>query len=121
MTGVQPPHPKFRGVETPPTPPPLFGAPAEDTDNIDGIDDTDDTDDTEDTNDTDDRDDTDDTNDTDDTGNTDDTDETLHNLYYTFVYPYLIYGVEIWGNACNVYLDPLEKTTKEVSKDHYIF
>ena len=34
---------------------------------------------------------------------------TLHNLYYTFVYPYLIYGVEIWGNACSVYLDPLVK------------
>ena len=33
--------------------------------------------------------------------------QTLHNLYYAFVYPYLIYGVEIWGNACNVYLDPL--------------
>ena len=33
--------------------------------------------------------------------------QTLLNLYYTFVYPYLIYGVEIWGNACNVYLDPL--------------
>ena len=24
MTGVQPPHPKFRGVETPPTPPPVW-------------------------------------------------------------------------------------------------
>ena len=33
--------------------------------------------------------------------------QTLHNLYYTFVYPYLIYGVEIWGNACNVDLEPL--------------
>ena len=30
--------------------------------------------------------------------------QTLHNLYYTFEYPYLIYGVEIWGNACNVFL-----------------
>ena len=28
--------------------------------------------------------------------------KTLHNVYYTFGYPYLIYGVEIWGNACNV-------------------
>ena len=33
--------------------------------------------------------------------------QTLHNFHYTFVYPYLIYGVEIWGNACSVYLDPL--------------
>ena len=39
--------------------------------------------------------------------------QTLHNLYYTFVYPYLIYGVEIWGNACNVYLDPLIKLQKK--------
>ena len=39
--------------------------------------------------------------------------QTLHNLYYTFVYPYLIYGVEIWGNACNVYLDPLVKLQKK--------
>ena len=38
--------------------------------------------------------------------------QTLHNLYYTFVYPYLTYGVEIWGNACNVYLDPLIKLQK---------
>ena len=29
---------------------------------------------------------------------------TLRKLYYTFVYPYLIYCVEIWGNACNTYL-----------------
>ena len=25
--------------------------------------------------------------------------ETLLNMYYTFVFPYLIYGVEIWGSA----------------------
>ena len=29
------------------------------------------------------------------------------------MYPYLIYGVEIWGNACNVYLDPLVKLLKK--------
>ena len=28
MTGVEPPHPKFRGGCDPPNPPPLFGAPA---------------------------------------------------------------------------------------------
>ena len=39
--------------------------------------------------------------------------QTLHNLYYTFVYPYLTYGVEIWGNACNVYLDPVVKLQKK--------
>ena len=39
--------------------------------------------------------------------------QTLHNLYYTFVYPYLIYGAEIGGNACNVYIDPLIKQQKK--------
>ena len=34
------------------------------------------------------------------------------NLYYTFVYPYLIYCVEIWGHACNIYLDPIVKLQK---------
>ena len=33
----------------------------------------------------------------------------LVNLYYTFVYPYLIYCVEIWGHVCNIYLDTLVK------------
>ena len=28
---------------------------------------------------------------------------TLRNLYYTFIYPYLIYCVEVWGNACNIH------------------
>ena len=32
---------------------------------------------------------------------------TLRNLYYTFVYPYLIYCVEVWGNTCDSYLEPL--------------
>ena len=31
---------------------------------------------------------------------------TLRNLYYTFVYPYLIYCVEVWGNTCDNYLEP---------------
>ena len=35
--------------------------------------------------------------------------QTLHNLYYTFEYSYLICGVELWGNACYVYLDSLVK------------
>ena len=32
---------------------------------------------------------------------------TLRNLYYTLVYPYLIYCVEVWGNSCSTYLEPL--------------
>ena len=40
--------------------------------------------------------------------------QTLMNLYYTFVYPYLIYGVEIWGNTFKKYLDPLFKVQKKI-------
>ena len=31
------------------------------------------------------------------------------NLYYSFIFPYLIYCNEIWGNACQTHLDPLIK------------
>ena len=34
---------------------------------------------------------------------------TLINLYNSFIFPYLIYCVEIWGNACDTHLDPLVK------------
>ena len=37
---------------------------------------------------------------------------TLRNLYFTFVYPYLIYCVEVWGNACDTHLDPIIKIQK---------
>ena len=33
--------------------------------------------------------------------------QTIKNMYYTFVFPYLIYCNEIWGNACQAYVDPL--------------
>ena len=49
---------------------------------------------------------------------------TLHNLYFTFVYPYLIYGIEIWDNACNSYLEPLIKLQKKcigtITFSHYL-
>ena len=35
------------------------------------------------------------------------------NLYYSFVYPYLIFCVEVWGNAHDTYLDPLIKLQKK--------
>jgi len=38
----------------------------------------------------------------------------LVNLYNTFVVPYLIYCVEIWGNACDSYLDPIIKLQKKI-------
>jgi hypothetical protein len=37
---------------------------------------------------------------------------TLLQLYYSFVYPYLIYGNIIWGNAANVTCWPLYKLQK---------
>ena len=30
-------------------------------------------------------------------------------MYYSFVFPYLIYCVEIWGSYLKSYLDPLVK------------
>ena len=38
--------------------------------------------------------------------------QNLINLYYSFIFPYLIYCNEIWGNACQNYLDPLIKLQK---------
>ena len=40
--------------------------------------------------------------------------KTLLNLYHAFIFPYLIYCVEIWGNAANIYLDPLIKLQKKI-------
>ena len=37
----------------------------------------------------------------------------LRNLYYTFIYPYLIYCIEIWGNTNDIYLDQLIKIQKK--------
>ena len=41
--------------------------------------------------------------------------ETMRNLYFSFIYPYLTYCVEIWGNACNIHLDPIVKLKKMYS------
>ena len=30
--------------------------------------------------------------------------KTLKQLYYSFLYLYLLYGIEIWGNASNIHL-----------------
>ena len=38
---------------------------------------------------------------------------TLIHMYHSFVFPYLIYCVEIWGNASAIHLDPLKKNSKE--------
>ena len=34
---------------------------------------------------------------------------TMRNMYFTFIYPYLIYCIEVWGNAQHTHLDPLKK------------
>ena len=39
---------------------------------------------------------------------------TLRNLYYTFIYPYLIYCIEIWGNTNDIHLDSLIKIKKSI-------
>ena len=33
--------------------------------------------------------------------------QTLRNMYYTFVFPYLINCNEIWGNACQAYVEQI--------------
>ena len=35
----------------------------------------------------------------------------LRNMYFTFIYPYLIYCVEIWGNTNETHLKPEKKYT----------
>ena len=36
----------------------------------------------------------------------------LINLYYAFIFPYLIYCVEVWGNAFSTHVQPFIKMTK---------
>ena len=50
--------------------------------------------------------------------------KTLRNLYYTFVDPYHIYCIEIWGNTHDSYLSPLIKLQKKavriITFSHYL-
>ena len=49
---------------------------------------------------------------------------TLRNMYFTFIYPYLIYCVEVWGNANETHLTPLVKMQKKgiilITFSHYL-
>ena len=36
------------------------------------------------------------------------------NLYHSFVFPYLTYCIEIWGNASDIHLDALIKIQKKI-------
>ena len=38
---------------------------------------------------------------------------TLRNLYFIFIYPYLIYCIEIWGNTNDTHLNPIIKINKK--------
>ena len=38
---------------------------------------------------------------------------TLRNIYYTFIYPYLIYCIEIWGNKNDTHLNPIINIQKK--------
>ena len=38
----------------------------------------------------------------------------LINLYYSIIYPFLIYGLPIWGVACKKYLDPIHKLQTKI-------
>ena len=46
--------------------------------------------------------------------------KSLRNLYYSFVYPYLIYCLEVWGNAHYTYQGPLIKLQKMCSSYYYL-
>ena len=49
---------------------------------------------------------------------------TLRNMYFTFVYPYLIYCIEVWGNAFDSHLTPLinlqKKTIRTITFSYYL-
>ena len=49
---------------------------------------------------------------------------TLRNLYFSFIYPYLIYCNEVWGNACSTHIDPIIKLQKRAVRTitfaHYL-
>ena len=41
---------------------------------------------------------------------------TLINLYHSYIYPYLIYCIEAWGNVTNCHLEQLYLTQKKVAR-----
>ena len=38
----------------------------------------------------------------------------LHQLYYSYIFPYLIYYSEVWGTASQIHLQPLNKLQKKI-------
>ena len=49
---------------------------------------------------------------------------TLRNLYFTFIYPYLIYCIEIWGDTNDTHMNPIimihKKGIRAISFAHYL-
>ena len=49
---------------------------------------------------------------------------TLRSMYFTFIYPYLIYCVEVWGNTHDCHLNPLikiqKKSIRTITLSHYL-
>ena len=41
--------------------------------------------------------------------------EWLKNIYYYFVYPNLLYGIEIYANTCMTYLDKMIKLNNTIT------
>jgi hypothetical protein len=41
-------------------------------------------------------------------------DRSLRTLYYAFVHPHILYGVEIYGNTCESYLEKLQKVNNKI-------
>ena len=38
----------------------------------------------------------------------------LHQLYYSYTFPYLIYSSEVWGTASQIHLQPLIKLQNKI-------
>jgi hypothetical protein len=38
----------------------------------------------------------------------------LRTLYYAYVHPHILYGVEIYGNTCASYLEKLQKVNNKI-------
>jgi len=40
----------------------------------------------------------------------------LRNIYYAFVHPHILYGIEIYANMCSTYLKPLNVLVNKLSR-----
>ena len=47
--------------------------------------------------------------------------KTVTNLYYSLIYPFLIYGITAWGSTFKSALTPIINLQKKSSLNHYFF